>query len=405
MDIEVIGTRGWSYAGHEDLIRELGPRFVRDGDTFTIHAWATEETIAKGITSDVIDGGVRRIFHSTREGKFSGQFFIAWKSSWAAARSNCDVIYCAFIQNGIYMWLPRLFGKRVLSNVDGMMWRDPKWPWGFRQVFFTVGAYLTRLFSNKTITDSIHMQELYRRKFHLNLDWAGYGCSAELEPKRDIDLAQEYPEGYYLIMSRITPHNLTDLLVEGFIKSGSPRQLLIAGHLPESDWFESLQQMAAGKRVRFLGLIKDQEYLTQVILNSRAYLHGHSLGGINPALVRVTGLSVPVMCIDTIFNREVVEAPNHRLQAICFNRNSDDVARAIREFEQNEAHRVAEAQSLGTKVRQTMSWDRIYDQYRTLLEGVAPRNRPGRAIRRRDNARSVRPATSEYDPRRLQQDP
>ena len=63
MKIQVIGTRGWSYAGMEDLIRELGPRFIRDGHQFLIHAWATDETIKAGIKSDLIQNGVKRIFH------------------------------------------------------------------------------------------------------------------------------------------------------------------------------------------------------------------------------------------------------------------------------------------------------------------------------------------------------
>ena len=367
MKIEVIGTRGWSYAGMEDLVREIGPRFVRDGHEFTIHAWANDDTLAKCIKTDV-NNGIRRIFHSTNKGKYSGQFIVAVKSSWAAARSDCDVIYCAFIQNGIYMWLPRLFGKRILSNVDGIMWKDPKWPWGFRQIFFPLGAYLTFLFSNKTITDSYHMQDTYRRKFRLNLDWVGYGCAEKVPNRIEIDLCREYPQGYYLVMSRITPHNLTDLIIEGFIKSGSERQLLLAGHVPNSSWFRKLKKMSMGHNIRFLGLVSDQDMLTQIILNSKAYFHGHSLGGINPALVRVVGLGKPVLCIDTIFNREIVKDINNRLQAICFQRNSDNVSDAIKEFEHNEKKYEAEALSLGAAVRQHMSWEVIYQKYKSLIE-------------------------------------
>ena len=71
MKIEIIGTRGWSYAGHEDLIRELGPRFVRDGNSVTIHAWATDDTLARGTKEDYIQNGVKRIFHKTNYGKYT----------------------------------------------------------------------------------------------------------------------------------------------------------------------------------------------------------------------------------------------------------------------------------------------------------------------------------------------
>ena len=368
MNIAIIGTRGWSYAGMEDLVRELAPRFVRDGHQVVIHGWATEKTIEKGITSDVIQNGVRRIFHATTKGKFTGQLVVAIRSTIAAALSDVDVIYCAFIQNGIYMWLPRLFGKRILSNVDGMMWRDPKWPRGFRHVFFPVGAYLTCLFSNKVITDSFHMQALYKRKFGLDLDWVGYGCVDTKPERKDVELERKYPEGYYLIMSRVTPHNLTDLMVEGFLKSKSRRHLLVAGHLPDSKWFRSLEETAKGKNVTFLGLVRDQELLTQIILHSKAYFHGHSLGGINPALVRVVGLDVPTICVDTVFNREVVEQPNKKLQACMFQKKPDSFAEAVKSFEANEGFYVAEAFGLGKTVRISMSWEEIYKKYKGLLE-------------------------------------
>ncbi|MCH7525728.1 MAG: substrate-binding domain-containing protein [Bacteroidetes bacterium] len=61
MKIEVIGTRGWSYVSAEDLVRELGSRFVRDGHDFTIHAWATDETINQGMPIVMFDRVVNEI--------------------------------------------------------------------------------------------------------------------------------------------------------------------------------------------------------------------------------------------------------------------------------------------------------------------------------------------------------
>lgn len=370
MNIHIIGTRGWSYAGAEDLVREFGPRFIRDGHRVTIHAWGTPETDAKGITEDVIQNGVVRRFHRTNYGKYTGQFLIAFKSTWHAAFSDADIIYYSFIQNGIYSWFPRLMGKKIFVNVDGIMWKDPKWPPVFRHVFFPIGAYLCWLFGNKIITDSRHMQTLYRKRFGLRIDWAGYGCSETVPERKAIDLTEQYPEGYFIIMSRQTPHNLTDLLVDGFLASGSKRMLLIAGHIPDNEWFRALQKRAEGKKVRWLGLIKDQEYLTQVLLNAQGYLHGHSLGGINPALVRVVGMDIPAIAVDTIFNREVLEEPNGRLQARMFTRSSASVAEAIREFESAPDRYRDEARALGATVRRTMSWEAIYQQYLAFLKAI-----------------------------------
>jgi len=368
MKIEVIGSRGYpaSYASAEDLVREFGPRFVRDKHDFTVHCWATPQSKSAGTKRDEVNG-IKRVFHSTPGGKVSGQFFVALKSSISAAFSDCDLVFYIFINSAIFCWLPRLFGKKVFVNVDGQMWKDPKWPWGIRQVFFVLGAYLAILFANKVITDSFHMKELYKKKFRVNIDWVGYGCFSSPPVKKEAELSRKYEHGYYLIMSRITPHNLTDLMVDGFINSGSKSHLLIAGHLPNTKWFHSMKKRCEGKNVTFLGLVKDQDELNQIILNVKAYLHGHSLGGINPALVRVTGMSKPVLCIDTLFNREVVQYPNGKLQARVFTKNVDSVVGAIQEFEANEELYIKQAKELGAKIRETMSWDIIYSQYSKLF--------------------------------------
>lgn len=367
MKVEIIGSRGYpfSYASAEDMVREFGPRLVRDGHTVVVHGWADYDPSIQGLSEDVHNGIIRK-FHRTRPGKISGQFLVALKASIAAARSDCDVVFYIFVNSAIFGWIPRLFGKKIFTNIDGIMWKDPKWPPVVRHVFFPAAAYFAILLG-KAITDSLNMQALYRKKFGVTIDWAGYGCQSVVPERKEFPLAKEYPKGYYLIMSRITPHNLTDLMLDGFLESGSDAHLLIAGHTPDTPWFHAMQERARGKNVTFLGLVKDQAHLTQLILHAKAYLHGHSLGGINPALVRVTGLDVPAIAVDTVFNREVLESPNGRLQACLFQKERSSVAGAIRTFERSHESYRHEAQLLGATIRETMSWESIYRQYAGFL--------------------------------------
>lgn len=369
MKIHLIGARGFpiSYASAEDIAREFGPRFVRDSHEFTVHCWATKETLAKQIKSNRANG-IRRVFHKTPGGKISGQFFVALKASISAALSDGDVVFYMFVNSGVFGWLPKLAGKTVVVNIDGIMWKDPKWPWGIRHLFFIGGVYFLYLVADKIVTDSRHMQELYRKTFRLPIGWIGYGCSQEVPERIDLPVDYQYESGYYLIMSRITPHNLTDLMVEGFLDSNTRSHLLIAGHTPNTRWFHEMKERAEGTRVTFLGLVKDQELLTQLILGARAYLHGHSLGGINPALVRVTGLGTPTICVDTVFNREVVEDPCNTLQACVFEKSPQSVAAALNGFEEQEDYYRQQARELVTAIRATMSWEVIYQTYKSSFE-------------------------------------
>lgn len=368
MKIAIIGSRGWSYAGVEDMVREFGPRLVRDGHHVVVHGWATDEM--SDADRHVFVDGVEYLYHRTTRGKFTAQMVVAMKASVAAARSDCDRVLYLFIQNAIWSWIPRLAGKKIMANVDGIMWKDPKWPWGIRHIFFPLGAYWTMLIGHCTITDSANMQRLYKRRFGVDIGWIGYGCNPVKPEPAPLDLADNHPRGYYLIMSRITPHNSTRELVEGFLRSGSERTLLLAGHTPENAYVAGIKRMAEGRAVHFLGLIKDQDTLTRLIQHARAYLHGHSLGGINPALVRVVGLDVPALCVDTVYNREVVEEPNHAEQAVLFSRDPDAVAEGIRRFEKDEQAWREKARALGATVRRDMSWENIYQKYLDCLSGL-----------------------------------
>ena len=367
MKIHFIGARGYpaSYASAEDMVRELGPRFVRDGQKFTVHGWATEESKSSKKKSDIYKG-INRVFHTTPGGKISGQLLVAFKASIKTALSDCDIVHYQCLNSAIFSWIPRIMGKKVVINVNGQIWKDPKWPWGIRHLYFHFSAFLSLLSANKVITDSYHMSQHYKRIFNVTLPFIGYGCNPTIVQRKELlDLLDRENE-YYFIMSRITPHNLTDVLVDGFVRSGTRSNLVIAGHLPDTAWFRNLRQRTEGKRVKFLGLVKDQEVLDQLILHCRAYLHGHSLGGINSALVRVVGMEKPVIGVDTPFNREVVEEPNGELQAILFQKNAESVADAIRNFEENEEKYIDQGRKLGVRVRQLMSWDAIYDRYRQL---------------------------------------
>ena len=367
MKIAFIGAHGYpaSYASAEDMVRELGPRFVRDGHKFVVHVWATRESIASKTNSDVYNG-LERVFHSTPGGKASGQFVVALKGSIKAALSDCDIVHYQCLNSAVFCWIPKLAGKRVVVNVDGQIWKDPKWPWGIRHLYFNLSAIISLLFASNIITDSYHMSEYYKKVYNVKLPYIGYGCASTIMNKRNPAQIGNLENDYFMIMSRVTPHNLTDIMVDGFIKSRCKSALVIAGHLPQTKWLSDLYERSRKVNIKYLGLVEDQLELNQLLLGCRAYLHGHSLGGINSALVRVAGLGKPVICVDTPFNREVVEYPNRKLQAIFFKKNSESVADAIKEFKTNEIKYCELAKDLGVKIRETMSWDAIYDSYREL---------------------------------------
>src|SRR5690606_3285200 len=106
------------------------------------------------------------------------------------------------------------------------------------------------------------------------------------------------------------PENHVREIVEGYRSSAASRPLVVVGAAPYSDAYTARVREAAGDdpRIRLLGGVWDQELLDQLYGGALTYLHGHSVGGTNPSLLRAIGSGAATVAFDVDFNREVLGA-------------------------------------------------------------------------------------------------
>ena len=76
----------------------------------------------------------------------------------------------------------------------------------------------------------------------------------------------------------------------------------------------------AGRKVVFLGHVPSVDHVKELHCNAYCYVHGHMLGGTNPALVKALGYGNMILALDTAFNREVI-----RDYGLYFSKNADDL--------------------------------------------------------------------------------
>ena len=177
------------------------------------------------------------------------------------------------------------------------------------------------------------------------------------------------PEGYHLIVARFEPENHVLDAVHAYRMCADPRPLLVVGNAPYSQWYVDNVRHAARNdpRIRFVGGIYDQELLDQLYGNAVTYIHGHSVGGTNPSLLRAMGAGAPVLGFDVEFNREVTAgralfwSTADELTVIL-----DDVAAGRRDAELegfSEAGR--------QRIMSAYQWDAVTDQYEELIARLA----------------------------------
>jgi len=175
--------------------------------------------------------------------------------------------------------------------------------------------------------------------------------------------------GYHLVVARFEPENHVLDAVHAYRVSHETRPLVVVGSAPYSQWYvDKVRDAARGDaRIRFTGGIYDQQLLDQLYANCVTYIHGHSVGGTNPSLLRAMGAGAPVLAYDVEFNREVTAGAGFfwaDAQALTV------LLDAIADHGRDE--RLRELRTLGQqRVRDAYRWDTVTDDYEALIHRLA----------------------------------
>lgn len=377
LNIGFIGARGipHGYCSTEQIALNVGTRLAQRGHQFTVYC-------RKHLYEDRSPEyrGVRRVFLPTNEHKIFGQVIHASLSGFHAITQSYNIVHVQCLTNAIQAMIPWVFGKRVICNVDGQEWENPKWPKRPREAYFGLAARAAMMVSREIITDAQGMYDIYMKRHNRPSTIIAYGAEivTPQKPERIAELGLK-PKEYYFIAARLVPSNQIAILVDAFKKSGSKKILAIAGggH-NNSDYYLKMKENA-GDRVKFLGLVSDQSLMDELYANAFGYLHGPYLGGINSALLRPLGAGCPAIAYNSVFNREVLDMPDGTLCGIPWE-TEEDIIKGIQRLESDPAEAARLSRDSVRQIRACFTWDLVADQYEIYYRGVLDKW-PGEKIR------------------------
>jgi glycosyltransferase involved in cell wall biosynthesis len=369
--IAICGGRGIpsSYSGTEAFLIELAPRLVARGHDVTVYC---RKALYRERPAEY--QGVRLLYLPSIETKNLGTFTHTLACMVDVLGRDVDALLVTNVANAFHCLIPRLFRKQCALNVDGVEWRRGKWgPVG--KFYFYINARLAGLILPRgIITDAYAMRKLYLDEFGTPSACIAYG--ANIVGSKDPAVVRQYglePDGYYLIASRLVPENNAAMIMAGFQKSGSRRLLAIAGGANYRSRFVEQLRQTSGDRVRFLGHVDDLEHIRELHANAYAYLHGHTMGGTNPALLKALGFGNCILAHENPFNLEVLG--DHGL----YFRDADDLAAKIARLEA-QPETVARYRRLAPeRIRTRYSWERITDQYEEFFQQLVAGEDPAHA--------------------------
>lgn len=387
LKVALIGTRGVpaNYGGFETAVEEVGRRLVERGHDVIVFCRSGNSGDGPTATRYL---GMRLVTLPALKKKSLETLSHTFLSVFSGPLGDVDAAIVFNAANSPLLPVLRARGIPVATHVDGLEWKRAKWGTVGRQYYRNAEALAVKL-SDALIADAQGIADYYSEEFTAPTRLIAYGAPLIDNPRTDkLHLVDAKPRGYHLVVARFEPENQVREIVAGYARSRARQPLMVVGAAPYAGSYTREVRNSADARVRFLGRVSDQDLLDQLYANSSSYLHGHSVGGTNPSLLRAGGAGACVVAFDVPFNREVVGD-----NALYF-RTRKDVTRAVGAVEESPEEAQARGRALKKDIER-YSWDLVADRYEELLHDLAdsgptPLSSHPSGLRRRGTAASGR---------------
>jgi glycosyltransferase involved in cell wall biosynthesis len=379
----MIGTRGVParYGGFETCVEEVGSRLADRGHDVVVFC---RRSSAPGTTPSEY----RRMDLVWLPTVHSRTFeTLAHTTISVLHRSLSDVDAALVFNAANAPLLPviRARGIPVATHVDGLEWKRAKWG-GIGRHYYRAAEALSVRWSNELIADAQGIADYYRNEFDASTSLISYGApiiAKGLAPRlAELNLA---PAEYHLVVARFEPENHVLEIVEGYSRSSAELPLVVVGSAPYSAAYTKAVTRVAGERVRFLGGVWDHELLDQLYAGALTYLHGHSVGGTNPSLLRAAGAGAYPIAFDVSFNHEVVGEFGEYFSS------PSEVGAAVVKAELDRCQAVTAGLQLQGAI-QRYNWDDVAEDYEQLCARLSSLRLPARGPsgRRQEHSRNRR---------------
>ena len=272
MKIAFVSTRGIpnNYGGFEQFAEYISVGMAQRGHEVVVYSpkfHPYQESTYKGVR-------IKHIYSpETWMGSSVGSFFYDFASLRdALKKEDFDIIYEAGYTSIIpaYIWFNVKKRKRPIftTNMDGLENKRSKFSPMVRR-FLDWEEKMAVKYSHYLIADNMGIHDYYKEKYGKESKFLAYG--ADIHDDFKAEYLEEFglkSEEYYILIARLEPENNIVMAIEG---------------------------------------IYDFKKLDSVRHFSKAYFHGHSVGGTNPSLLEAMAAGCFIFAHDNIFNRAVLK--------------------------------------------------------------------------------------------------
>jgi glycosyltransferase involved in cell wall biosynthesis len=363
MKIAIMGIRGIpaNYGGFETFIEQMAPRLAARGHDVTVYGRSNmidyREPLYKGVHIKIMP---------TISHKYLDTVIHTLVCCLYSFFKRYDVVFICNSANAAFCILPRMMGKPVVLNVDGLEWKRQKWNWAGK-AFYRLSEFLATFFATAIVSDAREVQTYYHEKFQKASTYIPYGAPETPRESREIlDRFGLKPREYVLYVSRMEPENNAHRVVEAFEKVVTDKKLVMVGDAPYSSAYIATLRDTRDPRILFTGYVFGQGY-HELQSHAYCYVQATEVGGTHPALLEGMGYGNCVLANDVPEHREVLA------QTGCYfsTREKDSLRERLQYLLDNPLVVARYREVVRQRVHERYSWDKVTADYEALFMKVA----------------------------------
>ena len=369
MKIAIVGTRGIPnrYGGFERFAEQISSRFADRGHRVTVYC-------RRAFTrpDDIYDRRVRRVIVPSLHQKHLDTWVSTFFAAVHVAGSDNDVVLLCNVANSPFAYIPRMFGKPVALNVDGLDRKREKWKGLGAQVLHFC-EWMSSFSSNQLVTDARAIHDYYLQKYGSDSCVIGYGSEAPESDSSSEGAASDHSLNgfdlasgrYVLYVSRLEPENNPDLVLRSWRNVRSDWPLVVVGENSYKPNYLDQLKALGDERVRFLGAIYGDGYWA-LQKHAGVFVFACEIGGVHPALIEAMAASNAVLYLDTPENAETAGDTG-----MSYEKSEADLAAKLQSLLDDPAAREQLAQRAKQRADALYRWDAIAEKYIWLFEEIA----------------------------------
>lgn len=295
--------------GVEIVVDELSTRLVEYG--YWVDAYNRSGYHVSGKEYDEKRGkvykGIRLITIPTFQSKKLNAICYSFLATVRACLGRYDVIHYHAEGPCVMLWIPKLFGIRVIATIHGLDWQRSKWG-NFASYILKLGEKVAAKYADEIIVLSKNIQEYFWLDYKRTTVYIPNGISRpkKWEPKI---IQKNYGlcgDDYILFVARIVPEKGIHYLIEAYYKIDTDKKLVIAGgssHSPE--YRDKIRAMAKkDERIILTGFVQGKE-LEELYSNAAVFVLPSDVEGMAISLLEAMSYGNCCLVSDIDENTEV----------------------------------------------------------------------------------------------------